>query len=155
MKTDNLRRVQPPAPSIFLSFSAKNTQHTSEIISEMTFNPKTDHNMKSNLSPSPELLRTCHKLQMGLQDFRRLGYVDYSPYGATHGQSRHTQPLPPPPHGLNMFPGLPKAQLPCFRCTCMHVGYYRPILFVFVFVCMCVCVCVHAIGAHSIYGTGA
>lgn len=46
----------------------------------------------------------------------------------------HTPPTSPS-HGHNLFLGLPKAQLPCFRCTCMHVGYYRPI-----FLCLCVCV---------------
>lgn len=39
----------------------------------------------------------------------------------------------------------PKAQLPCFRCTCMHVGYYRTIC-----LCLCVCSSVHAFSAHSL-----
>lgn len=109
--------------------------------------------MKLNLSPSSELLRRCHELQMGLQDFRRLRRVDYNLYGATHGQAFHTQPLPP----LLMV-------LTCFQVSLKHnchVSGAHACMWVIIdqlCLCLCVCVCVcssvHAISAHSICGTG-
>lgn len=93
-------------------------------------------------------------LQRGRRSFMKLRYEDL--HGAKHelvcfSTISYTAPTSPT-HRHNMFLALFKAQLPCFRCTCMHVGYYRPIC-----LCLCVCVCssVHAISAHSIYSMGA
>lgn len=79
-------------------------------------------------------------LQRRQQNSRKLQKCGLS-HGAAHKQptsqyvSPHTHPLPPPFHGHKMSLGLQKAQIPCFRCTCTHVGYYRPI---------CLCLCVYA-----------
>lgn len=51
-------------------------------------------------------------------------------------------PAPPPPMVKNLFLGFPKAQLPCFRCKCMQMGYNTPI-------CLCLCVCMQECACYQ------
>lgn len=98
----------------------------------------------------PPLDSGSHELYLGsvaLKSSRKLRLS----HGATQQPtSWFVSSTPPylPTH--KTFLGLPKAQLPCFRCTCMHVGYYRPIC-----LCLCECSSVHVISAHGIYSLGA
>lgn len=99
----------------------------------------------TNLSVSPGL-STSHVRLLGRQDTllrgqqssRKLRYMDLFLAWSDQPTSQLSSPLIPstsPFHGHNLFLGVPKAQLPCFRRTCMHVGYNRPI---------CLCLCVYA-----------
>lgn len=101
----------------------------------MTSPLKTNLSFCRGLSTSRvHLLGRRHTPLRGQQSSRKLRYVDTNNQPARSSSISHTPPTSPS-HGHNLFLGLPKAQLPCFRCTCMHVGYYRPI-----FLCLCVCV---------------
>lgn len=59
----------------------------------------------------------------------------------------HTPPTSPS-HSHDIVLSLPKAQLPGFRCTCMHACMWV-IIDQYICVCLCVCVCVEQCACYQ------